>query len=214
MAAILRRGGTAWFFKMTGDDALVAEQKPAFVQFLKSLNFSAATARTDLPPSRPPIDTAALSQSPPVSNSTSDEDKPKWQVPPGWQEAAGGQFLIAKFLVPGPDKAQAAVNVSMSAGDGGGLAANVNRWRGQLGLQPLAQTELEKQVQSLELNSGKAMLIDMSGTDAKTGQKSQVVGAIVPQANRTWFYKLMGNEQTVAQQKEAFIKFVQTASYQ
>jgi len=213
LAAIQRRSEMAWFFKMTGDDALVAEQKPAFIEFLKSLSFSTTTVRTDLPPSHPPIDTAALPQSPPGS-SASEEGKPKWQVPPGWKETSGGQFLIAKFLVPGPDNARAAVNVSMSAGDGGGLAANVNRWRGQLGLQPLAQTELEKQVQPLELASGKAMLVDMSGTDARTGQQSHVLGAIVPQANRTWFYKLMGDERTVAQQKEAFIKFVQTASYQ
>jgi len=214
LAAIQIRSGTAWFFKMTGDDTMVKEQKPAFVEFLKSLNFSATTARTDLPPSHPPIDTAALSQSLPVSNSTSDEGKPKWQVPPAWKETPGGQFLVTKFLVPGPDTTQGAVTVSMSAGDGGGLAANVNRWRGQLGLPPLAQTEIEKQVQSLELASGKAMLIDMSGTDARTGQKSHVLGAIVPQTDRTWFYKLMGSDQTVAREKEAFMRFVQTASYQ
>ena len=36
-----RRDDVAWFFKMTGDDALVAEQKPAFVEFLKSVSFPA-----------------------------------------------------------------------------------------------------------------------------------------------------------------------------
>jgi hypothetical protein len=35
----------------------------------------------------------------------------------------------------------------------------------------------------------------------------------VLQANRTWFYKLMGNEQVVTEQKDAFMKFVQTAQY-
>jgi len=66
LAAILRRGGTAWFFKMTGDDSLVTEQKPAFIEFLKSLSFSAATAQTGLPPDHSPIDTAALQQSQPA----------------------------------------------------------------------------------------------------------------------------------------------------
>lgn len=56
LAAILRREGIAWFFKMTGDDALVSEQKPAFVGFLKSLVFGAPVMRTELPPSHPPID--------------------------------------------------------------------------------------------------------------------------------------------------------------
>jgi hypothetical protein len=41
LGAVLHREGMAWFFKMTGDDALVAQQKPAFVEFLKSLSFTA-----------------------------------------------------------------------------------------------------------------------------------------------------------------------------
>ena len=43
----------AWFFKMTGDDALVAEQKPAFIEFLKSVSFPAAGAQAQLPPAHP-----------------------------------------------------------------------------------------------------------------------------------------------------------------
>lgn len=59
LAAVLRREGIAWFFKMTGDDALVAQQKPAFVDFLKSLKFGAAAAAPgQLPPFHPPIGTA------------------------------------------------------------------------------------------------------------------------------------------------------------
>ena len=139
----------------------------------------------------------------------SDDAKPNWQVPAGWQETSG-QFLVAKFLINGPDNGRAAVNVSIT---GGGLAANVNRWCGQLGLQPLAETELQKQMQPLELPGGKAMLIDMSGTDALTSQKARLVGVIVPQAERTWYYKLMGNEELVAREKDAFVKFVKSATY-
>jgi hypothetical protein len=50
LAAITRRDGVAWFFKMTGDDGLVVEQKPAFIEFLKSVSFppagSAGQAKT------------------------------------------------------------------------------------------------------------------------------------------------------------------------
>ena len=57
LAALIRRDGVAWFFKMTGDADLVGEQKPAFGEFLKSLVFSAPmqATSTDLPPSHPPI---------------------------------------------------------------------------------------------------------------------------------------------------------------
>lgn len=53
----------------------------------------------------------------------------------------------------------------------------------------------------------------MAGTDARSGQKARLVAAIVPQPERTWFYKLMGNEAVVASQKDAFTKFVQTTKY-
>jgi hypothetical protein len=45
LAAILRRDNSVWFFKMTGDDALVAEQKPAFIGFLKSVTFPAPSEK-------------------------------------------------------------------------------------------------------------------------------------------------------------------------
>jgi hypothetical protein len=214
LAAVLRRGDVAWFFKMTGDDALVAQQKPAFVEFLKSVSFPAAVAQTGLPPSHPPIGGAgAAPTAQTASVGAPGEGKPTWQVPPGWKEIPGGQFLVAKFMVSGADSSQAAVNVSMSAGTGGGLVGNINRWRTQLGLSQLPESDIARLVTTVDSDGGKVMLVDMAGTDPRTSQKSRLVGAIVPQPDRTWFYKLMGNEQVVAQEKGAFAKFVQTAKY-
>jgi hypothetical protein len=214
LAAVLRREGVAWFFKMNGDDELVAHQKPTFLDFLKSVNFVAGSMRTDLPPSHPPI--GDLSSMPMLSAGaapSSSEGKPSWQVPDGWKEVPGGGFLVAKFVITGADSSQAAVNVSMSSGSGGGLAMNVNRWRGQLGLSSLSEDDLNKSVTSMETAQGKAMLVDVAGVDARTNQKARLIGVIVPQANRTWFYKLMGNEQVVEKERDAFSKFVQTAKY-
>ena len=39
LAVIQRRDGASWFFKMTGDSALAAQEKPHFVEFLKSVQF-------------------------------------------------------------------------------------------------------------------------------------------------------------------------------
>lgn len=149
----------------------------------------------------------------PAASTSGNEARPSWQVPESWKEVSGGPFLVAKFSITGADNAQAAVNVSMSAGEGGGLSLNVNRWRGQLGLGPLSEEELNKLVTSIDTAGGKAMVVDMAGIDARTNQKTRLIGAIVPQANRTWFYKLMGNEQVVEKEKDAFSKFVQTVKY-
>jgi hypothetical protein len=212
LAGILRKEGVAWFFKMNGPDSLVAGQKPAFIEWLKSLKFGTATT-PELPPSHPPIDAAALAAQSPASGSAGTEGKPQWQVPSGWQEAPGGQFLIAKFNIAGPDNSQAAVNVSMSAGDGGGLVSNVNRWRRQLGLQELSDDEVQKLVTIVEGEAGKGPLVDMVGVDPRTSQKTRLVGAMVSRGLRTWYYKLMGPEQLVDREKDNFINFLKTAKY-
>ena len=215
LAVVLRREGTAWFFKMTGDDDLVGKQKPVFLDFLKTLNFeSSAAAAAELPPSHPPINSGSIASSKVAASApNSNSGKPTWQVPAGWHEVDAGEFLVAKFLVAGEAGAQAAINVSMSAGDGGGLEANVNRWRGQLGLPSLSAAEVASSVQALDLPDGKAMLIEMNGTDARTRQASRLVGAIVPKGAQTWFYKLMGNQAVVDREKKAFTTFVETAKY-
>jgi len=210
LAAIQRREGTAWFFKMTGDDDLVAKQKPAFVEFLKSLEFAAAPASPQLPPSHPPIGGGAPA---PAGSEVSAEGKPAWQVPAGWQEVPAGQFLVAKFTITGTDNSQAAVNVSRSAGQGGGVAGNVNRWRGQLGLSPLPEGEMDQSVKTVDLEGGKAMFVDMTGSDARSGQRARLVGAILPRGDDTWFFKLMGNEQVVGREKDAFDRFVRSAKF-
>ncbi len=210
LAAIMHRESVTWFFKMAGDDELVAQQKPAFVEFLKSLSF--ASAQAGLPPSHPPIDSGSLAaQAGPAA--AAGQDKPTWQVPSSWKEVPGSQFLVAKFLISGSDNAQAAVNVSRSAGEGGGVVGNVNRWRQQLGLGELPVDEVNKLVQTLPVAGGQAQWVDLSGTDSRTGLKARLLGVIVPQAGQTWFYKLMGDDSVVAREKDAFLKFVQSARY-
>jgi hypothetical protein len=218
LVAVLRREGTAWFFKMTGDDELVAQQKPAFVGFLKSVAFVAAgpamasQVPSVLPASHPPI--AAQGSAPFAAPSgSSGQTKPDWQVPAGWQEVPGGQFLVAKFALSGSANAKAAVNISALEGNGGGLLLNVNRWRGQLGLATLTDADLQTQAKALDTSAGKAVMVEMSGTDGRTGQKALLVGVIVPQASRTWFYKLMGDGQIVERERDAFTKFVQGVKY-
>jgi len=215
LGVILHRDDTAWFFKMTGETALVEQEKPAFIAFLKSVQFgapSAAPAAMDLsqlPPSHPPIDGMPPGTS---TASAAAGDKPTWTIPAGWQEGPLAQFLVAKYVIAGADGAQAAVNVSSLAGDGGGLLPNVNRWRKQLGLDPAADADLAN-LPTIDASGVKATLIELAGTDGRTGKPAQLVGLVLPLGGQTWFYKLMGNATVVAQQKDALIQFVQSAKY-
>ena len=155
----------------------------------------------ELPASHPPIGD--------VSGASSSDTgvKPMWTVPAGWQPGPPSAFLVGKYVI-GSGDATADVNIS-SAGIGGGLAANVNRWRGQLGLP--ASTDIS--TTPLEVSGGRADLVDLSGTDARSGKPARLIGVMVSQGTQTWFYKLMGDPGIVAQQKDAFTQFIQSAKY-
>ena len=212
LGAIQHRGDVAWFFKMTGDDELVKSEKPALIEFLKTLKFEAPDPNA-LPPSHPPIGGMSMPGMAASNGPISREGQPAWQVPANWKEVSGGQFLIAKFLITGDANAQAAVNVSSSAGDGGGFANNVNRWRKQLGLAEESESQINQSAKAIPVSSGQAKLIELSGTDARSGQSAKLVGAMVSQPGQTWFYKLMGDAKLVTAEQDAFVKFVQSAKY-
>jgi hypothetical protein len=199
MVAMLTRGTMSWFFKITGEDACVTSQKEKFLQFLKSVSF------TENAPA--PMAAASSTQDEGVASASI------WTAPPGWQPIPPSQFLLAEFSIPGANGAKAEVNVATMGGEGGGLLANVNRWRGQLGLGAVGENDLPQLAQSLDTSGGQATLVDFAGVDAKTGAPVRLVGAIVAQNGQTWFYKLMGDKQIVAQQKDAFTKFIRSANY-
>lgn len=196
IAALLESSGTTWYFKITGEDSLVTAQKPAFVQFLKSLSFASADHHEDHPPVAAQAEAAAA----PASG------QPAWTVPPGWVAEAPGSMITAAFGV-GTGGADAKVTVSVFPGDVGGTFANINRWRRQVGLDPVAESALPQHIVPLDVAGSSAVLADMKGP------KARMVAVIVPQTGRTWFYKMLGNEQAVGREKDAFVKFVSSVRY-
>jgi hypothetical protein len=204
LVAMVTRGPTSWFFKMTGEESFVRDQKPAFVQFLKSISFPAGEEMTQFADAHRFLSTNARET--PSANS----EKPIWVVPPGWKELPPSQFLVAKFEIPGTGAARAEVNIGAAMG---GVTANVNRWRGQLGLPAMDEASLNQLITSVDIDGGKAMLVDMTGTDPKTSQPARMIGAIVPRDGQTWFYKLMGDDMVVGGEKDIFTKFVQSVKY-
>ena len=139
-------------------------------------------------------------------------EHPAWTVPAGWTEQPPSPMLLAKFVAT-DNAARAEITVSAFPGDVGGLLANVNRWRKQVTLEPIAEADLAKTVTQVDSPSGKMMLVDFGGTDAKTGRPAQLAGLIVPQGEKTWFYKLLGDAAVVAREKAALVKFAQSVKY-
>jgi hypothetical protein len=180
VTAMVHRGEGSWFFKLSGDTKVVDGQKPAFMDFLKSIS---------------------IKDTPAESAIATEPKKFAWQVPAGWTQAAPGQMQAARFTV-GDGKAD--VFVSVFPNSTGGTLANVNRWRRQLGLNEVTEADLKSIASPLDPSTPDAVLVDM-----KNGGK-RMLGAIVPRGEEWWFYKLLGEATAVGAEREHFIQFAKS----
>jgi hypothetical protein len=209
VGAILPEKGTTWFFKMSGPEALVAQETPAFREWLKTIRVGEGQERDPVAEAHRFVGPGDLSG---FNAPSAAEGKPVWEVPARWKEQSASSIRAGSFLVE-DGEAQADVSVIKLSGMAGGILPNVNRWRSQLGLEPVEQAELEKMLIAREIGGEKAVFVELTGRSFETGEASVMLAAIVPRSGSTWFYKMLGDATLVAREKEAFFKFVETARY-
>ncbi len=130
-----------------------------------------------------------------------------WTAPAGWKQKPAGPMRKATYLIPVPSGGEAELSITAFPGDVGGELANVNRWRGQVQLPPIGDSDLSSQVQRLDKNGLQFGIVDCAGT----GQDPQrIVGAFVPFGAATWFFKVLGPDAATESVKPAFLSFLET----
>lgn len=139
---------------------------------------------------------------------TASGDGLTWTAPASWRAKPVSAMRKGSFAIPGPEGADGDLSITAFPGDVGGKLANVNRWRGQLELPPLADAELEGALTHLEVNGLHADVVEFANAQAAKPQR--LIGAVVPFEGATWFFKLTGPDALVAQQKDAFFAFLKT----
>lgn len=129
----------------------------------------------------------------------------KYKVPGDWKPKAAGQFIKEAF-VAGEGAKQVPVTLSSFGGDAGGLVANINRWRNQVGLEPLPEAGILKEAKSLKISGKLAHYVDL----ANPKNDVRILGVILPLATETWFVKMTGPVAAVEAQRGNFEAFVQS----
>jgi hypothetical protein len=128
----------------------------------------------------------------------------EWDTPAAWVEQPASQMRLASYLYTAPDGGVADVSVFVFPDAAGGLVANVNRWRGQVGLAPVAEADLATTAEATRIAGQAAWIVDFAGTPADGGAVTRITGAIVPVSGQAWFFKMMGPDAVVRSQREAF----------
>ncbi|MGC3988989.1 MAG: hypothetical protein QM796_04750 [Chthoniobacteraceae bacterium] len=188
LVVMQHRDQMLWFVKMMGDTPLVSAQKAAFEQFVASLKIGGEVGSAEVEATPAPESAPA-----PTSN---------LPAPKEWQQVAPGPMQDAKYTTEGG----AEVSVSIFPGQVGGVLANVNRWRGQLGLAAIAESDLAGMTKPLAGLPG-AVLVDLAATD---GTK-RMLAAMVPREAQTAFYKITGTPAAVEAEQARFTQFVEAA---
>lgn len=131
--------------------------------------------------------------------------QPKWaELPAGWTAGAPNAMRKGSWIVAGPGGSKGEVAVTVFPGNVGGTTANVNRWRGQLGLAPASDAEVTAAAQAAKVGTDAGQMFRFDATD---GQKA-MVALMVPKNGSTWFFKFSGDRDAVNAQTAAFLKFL------
>jgi hypothetical protein len=95
-----------------------------------------------------------------------EDEMPVWIAPEGWTEQHGkGGFNIAEFRI---ETAKEPLKLTVSNA-GGSLKGNIDRWRGQVGLEPLTALQVESSYQKRMIHGRIVLIVDLAGPGGGTG---------------------------------------------
>jgi hypothetical protein len=129
----------------------------------------------------------------------------RWTAPKGWADVAATGMRVAT-LVPPAANGKAEGSVAAFPGDVGGELANVNRWRGQIALPPMAEGDLAAARRVVRCPLGKVLVYDFTASGAAP---ARVVAGMITVGGTTWFFKLDGDARAVAADKAAFLRMLE-----
>jgi hypothetical protein len=132
-----------------------------------------------------------------------------WTAPSHWVSKPASAMRKATYVANGDGGAVAELSITAFPGDVGGELANVNRWRGQIQLPPLSPAELATAMVRSEQNGLARAVVDFTGKGPDGGPQ-RVLGAMVPSAGATWFFKFTGPPALLTREKPAFDAFLKT----
>jgi hypothetical protein len=97
-----------------------------------------------------------------------------WTMPKGWTQTRTGGVRYATLKPEASGKID--VSVVVLPGPAGGELANVNRWRGQIGLGAIGEEELARARNSIETKAGELSVYDFVSDGEK---KTRLLAAIL-----------------------------------
>ncbi len=169
-----------------------------------------------MPPEHPPISgksSASPAMTPMPGMAMPDDSSRRnisWKTPAGWMEQPASQMRVGSFFVLGKNGQTSDVSIVPLGGMAGTDLDNVNRWRGQIDLEPISQAELSKILQKTQAGSKNISLVNLVSREPLIDQKykKRLMSAWFQEAGQVWFVKMTGEDSNVESARPDFLKFI------
>ena len=133
----------------------------------------------------------------------------KWTLPKGWSQAMTGGMRYATLKPSVAGRVDASVVVL--PGPAGGELANVNRWRGQIGLDPIDESALAGARKVLTTKAGPVSVFDFQ---SEGQNRTRVIAGLTTSRGNTWFVKLTGDAAPVAAARADFVHLLESLRFE
>ena len=195
LAGVLPLKAETWYFKFTGPVGVLRKTEAVFAGFLRSVRIAGSQKSA---PVSAPVGVKKVTVTP----------------PDGWKPSEGSSMRAASFSIAGPDGTSADVSVIPIPGDSGSVLDNVNRWRSQLQLAPLAAADDPALGKKEESPAGEIFVSEMTSNEPiLNGKKATIASAILKRPGVTWFFKITGDASLVQANLGEFATFVRSATF-
>ncbi|MDJ0976027.1 MAG: hypothetical protein QNJ98_16330 [Planctomycetota bacterium] len=138
-----------------------------------------------------------------------------WTLPKGWV-ALPSQEMRVVSIRPDPTS-EAECYVTVLRGAAGGITANVNRWREQMGLEALDE-EGVKALPTIPVLGRDCVLVELAGSftdmDGQTEAGAGMLGVVCPRTSDTLFVKMTGPAAVVRAERARFEAFCRSLEEQ
>ena len=140
--------------------------------------------------SAPPAASGQMQVLPGMAEAAAEAGAIRYSVPEGWEEVPPSGIRKVNLIVE-DENGRAELTVLVFPGDVGGRLANINRWREQIGLDPVTPEALPAFTQAYPMSQHGGLYVRLEG-----GAQS-ILGGLLPFHGFTWFFKFQGSSGTV-----------------
>ena len=139
VVAVFDKPDKTWFFKINGPVEQVNAAQDRWLPFFDSIKF--------------------------------EDGQPQWDAPDQWSTAGPKPMRFATLLINESEQESESKPLELAVSNLGSnqdMLLNVNRWRGQLGLDKLSESQLDDHLKTKKSDHGEYLLFDGQGTGSGT----------------------------------------------